>query len=109
MAALQIDVEILAERLAAGDRPFILDVREPWEFDICRLEGAVNVPLGQLAGRFDLEAVPDGQQIVVVCHHGMRSLQATMWLRGQGIASATNLSGGIDRWAQVVAPEMARY
>ncbi|PWR25596.1 rhodanese-like domain-containing protein [Zavarzinia aquatilis] len=109
MTALQIEAEALAARLAAGDRPFILDVREPWEFDLCRLDGAVNIPLGQLTSAFDPAAVAEGQDIVVVCHHGMRSLQATMWLRRQGIDTAINLSGGVDRWAQVVAPEMARY
>lgn len=109
MSALQIDAESLAERLAAGERPFILDVREPWEFDICRLDASVNIPLGELSRRFDAEAVAEGQDIVVVCHHGMRSMQATLWLRAQGVDGAINLSGGIDRWAQVAAPGMARY
>ncbi|MCW0183026.1 rhodanese-like domain-containing protein [Zavarzinia sp.] len=109
MGALQIDVEALAERLSAGDRPFILDVREPWEFEICSLEASMNIPLGELSRRFDAEAVAEGQEVVVVCHHGMRSMQATLWLRAQGVDGAINLTGGIDRWAQVAAPGMARY
>ncbi|PWR23342.1 rhodanese-like domain-containing protein [Zavarzinia compransoris] len=107
MAELRIDVETLAARLAAGERPFLLDVREPWEFDLCRLDGSVNLPLGQLQD-FDPAAVGGGQDLIVICHHGMRSLRATLWLRGQGL-EATNLDGGVDRWAAVVEPDMARY
>ena len=107
MAELRIDVSSLAARIAAGDDLFLLDVREPWEFEICHLPGAVNVPLGTLAG-FDPAIVQPGQDLIVICHHGMRSLRATMWLRGQGV-EATNLDGGVDQWAAIVQPDMARY
>lgn len=107
MAELRIDVSSLAARIAAGDDLFLLDVREPWEFEICHLAGSVNVPLGTLTG-FDPAVVPSGQDLIVICHHGMRSLRATMWLRGQGV-EATNLDGGVDQWAAIVQPDMARY
>lgn len=109
MTALQTDVESLAARFAAGDAPLILDVREPWEFELCRLEGAVNIPLGQLPARFSAADYPADRDLVVVCHHGMRSMQATMWLRRQGIETATNLTGGIDAWAARIDPAMSRY
>ncbi|MCF4165041.1 sulfurtransferase [Zavarzinia compransoris] len=109
MAELELSVEDLAARRAAGDDLFLLDVREPWEFEICRIEGAVNIPLGRVPADFDPARAGAGQNIVVICHHGMRSLRATLWLRGQGVTSCSNLTGGIDRWAAVVEPTMARY
>lgn len=109
MADLELSVEDLAARRAAGDDLFLLDVREPWEFDICHIEGAVNLPLGGLPAAFDPAQVGEGRDIVVICHHGMRSLRATLWLRGQGIDHCFNMTGGMDRWAAVVEPGMARY
>lgn len=85
----------------------LLDVREPFEWDICHLPGAQLVPLRTLPTALaDLDPASD---ILVYCHHGGRSLQATKFLRAQGFAHATNLAGGIDAWAETVAPGMPRY
>ncbi|MFA5121469.1 rhodanese-like domain-containing protein [Zavarzinia sp.] len=109
MAVTQLPPEGLAEKLARGETPYLLDVREPWEFEICHLAGAVNLPLGLLARQFDPTVLPEGREVVVICHHGMRSLQAAMWLQSRGVEGVLNLAGGIDRWAATVDPAMARY
>jgi rhodanese-related sulfurtransferase len=108
---LEIPVDELARRRAAvpieGDGLALLDVREPWEVEICRLPGSINIPLAQLPGRVDV--LPRDGMLVVLCHHGMRSQQATHWLRANGIANAVNLAGGIDAWARVIDPGMRTY
>jgi rhodanese-related sulfurtransferase len=104
---LEIDVGEL-ERWRRSTRPLaILDVREPWERAICAFDGSIDIPLAELPGR--LGELPADRPLVVVCHHGMRSLQATRWLRAQGQASACNLQGGIDAWASQIEPGMKRY
>jgi rhodanese-related sulfurtransferase len=85
----------------------LLDVREPWELDICSLAEAIAIPLQQLPQR--LGELPTETPLVVMCHHGMRSLQAVLWLQRQGIDSAINLAGGIDAWAREIDPDMGVY
>jgi rhodanese-related sulfurtransferase len=104
---IQIGPEELKRRLDAGDAMQLLDVREVWEHEITRLEGATLIPLGELlerAGELDPE-----RPLVVYCHHGVRSYQAVVWLRQQGFPLAQNLAGGIDYWSQVVDPMVVRY
>ena len=99
----------LAHWLADGARakPLLLDVREPWEFDRCRLNGAALVPMRELPARLgDVEA--DGP-IVCICHHGGRSAHAAMFLLRQGFADVYNLTGGVDAWARQVDPTMPTY
>ncbi len=85
-----------------------VDVREPWEFALCRIEGSRNLPLAQLAeGARELD--PD-VPVVMICHHGMRSLQAAYVLeRTLGFAEVVNLRGGIDAWSLQVDPDVPRY
>jgi rhodanese-related sulfurtransferase len=85
----------------------LLDVREPWEHEICRIEGSRLVPLGQLPERIG-ELRPDAPT-VVVCHHGVRSLRAAAYLERFGFGDVVNLSGGIDAWARSVDSRMATY
>ena len=104
---IQIGPEALQRRLDAGEAIQLLDVREVWEHEIARLEGATLIPLGELTervGELDPEA-----PLVVYCHHGMRSYQAVVWLRQSGFPRAQNLAGGIDRWSQVIDPMVVRY
>jgi rhodanese-related sulfurtransferase len=84
-----------------------VDVREPWEFEFCKIEGSVNVPLGSLTSRS--AELPRDRQMVLICHHGGRSAQATAWLRHNGFAKATNLMGGVDAWARRIDPTMKVY
>lgn len=92
---------------AARAQPIVLDVREPWELAICRIDGALGVPLGQLARRVD--ELPRDKPIVCVCHHGARSQHAAMLLRNAGLSDVYNLRGGVAAWADEVDRAMPRY
>ena len=97
-------------RLDHGEELFILDVREPIEYQMSRLPSSTLIPLGQLTARAETElGLRRDQEIIVVCHHGNRSQVATRWLREQGFKRAKNLDGGIDRWAAEADPSIPRY
>lgn len=111
MDGLQIDVAALRDMLAAGVPVTMLDVREPWEHKICHIDNSALIPLSELSQRSsELTASDAGDApLVVICHHGMRSFHATLWLRQQGFENAVNLAGGIDAWASEIDPAMSRY
>ena len=91
----------------ARNRPVLLDVREPWEYQTVRLEKSILIPLGEIPARFgELET---NAEIVVICHHGGRSMQAAMFLEKQGYGGVHNLAGGIDAWARQVDPALPVY
>jgi rhodanese-related sulfurtransferase len=96
----------LVRRLGESQAPLVLDVREPWEWEIARIEGSRLLPLGQLAER--LAELETDAEIVTVCHKGKRSLTAQQLLQGAGF-KARSLAGGIEAWAAEVEPGMARY
>jgi rhodanese-related sulfurtransferase len=101
-------VELAAWRAdPARPPPVLVDVREPWEFERCRIDGSLLLPLGQIPARH--EELPRDRDLVLVCHHGSRSQHAAMWLAGNGYANLHNLSGGVEAWAVDVDPAMARY
>jgi adenylyltransferase/sulfurtransferase len=103
----EISVEELKHRWDAGETLLLLDVREPQEYEIARIEGAVLIPLGQLPDRLaELEGATD---IVVQCHSGMRSARAVQFLREHGIGDAVNLAGGIEAWSERIDPSVPRY
>ena len=87
--------------------PFLLDVREEWEFDRCHIDGSVLIPMGQIPNELD-ELDPD-RVTVVICHHGIRSRHIGIYLEREGFENVINLSGGVDAWAQDVDPNMAVY
>ena len=87
--------------------PLLLDVREPWEFDICHIEGSTNMPMGQVPQRLDELRAQD--EIVVICHHGIRSQQVIWFLRQQALENLVNLDGGVDAWARTVDADMPVY
>ena len=87
--------------------PAIVDVREPWEYEKCRIEGSQLVPMRELPAR--LSELPEDRELVLVCHHGSRSEHAAMWLARNGFANVHNLEGGVDAWARTVDPAMPRY
>ena len=105
----QMSVTELADWLADPQRakPVLLDVREPAEFDICRIAGSQLVPMGTVPARLP-ELDPDAE-IVVICHHGGRSAQVCMFLERQGFAHVVNLAGGVAAWAAQVEPSMPQY
>lgn len=106
-STMQIDAPALSRLMARDDRVTVLDIREPWERDLCAIDGSAFVPMDQLPSR--LLELPKDQIVAVVCHHGMRSFHTTLWLRNNGFPRAVNLAGGIDAWAMTVQPEMRRY
>ena len=105
----QISPVQLAQRLndAQQPAPLLLDVREPWELEICLIEDSVAMPLGSVPARF-VELERD-REIVVICHHGGRSAQVGMFLERQGFSNVINLAGGVAGWAAQVDPRMAQY
>lgn len=107
MDDIQIDPRELKQRLDRGDALLLVDVREPWEYEICRIEGARLIPLGTLPA--SVAAIEQAEDVVLYCHRGMRSLDAATWLRAQGVERARSLAGGIERWATEIAPSVPRY
>lgn len=102
-----IELRDLMQKRGATGAPVIIDVREPWEWAQCRIEGAVQIPLAELPGA--LPRLDPAALTVVLCHHGVRSLQAASYLSRQGFQHVLNLAGGVDAWARDVDPQMARY
>lgn len=98
----------VAELLAReGEKPLLLDVREPWELGICRIQGSESIPMGQIPGA--LAGLDPEREIVVICHHGIRSLQVARFLERQGVTRVINLAGGVAAWALDLDPRMPTY
>ena len=87
--------------------PQLLDVREPWEFAICRIQGAELLPMRQIPTSMD--QIARDRPVVVICHHGIRSQQVALYLEHQGFTEVMNLNGGVARWARDVDPMMPTY
>jgi len=105
----QLSPQQLAAWLAdpAREKPVLLDVREPWEIEICRLRDSVHIPMASVPARKE-ELDPEADT-VVVCHHGARSFQVGVLLEASGFRNVFNLSGGVDGWAKQVDPGMPQY
>ena len=104
----ELSAPALQRHLQRTERPpLLLDVREPWEFDIAHLAGSKLIPLSQLAQR--LGELENDREIVVICHHGVRSHQACLFLRAHGFQQTINLRGGVDGWAKEVDASMPVY
>ena len=104
---LQIHPIQLKERLDRGDDIFLLDVRETWEHHTARIEGGYLIPLGELIER--TQELMAEEEIVVMCHHGIRSMEGAHLLKESGFDKVHNLVGGIDAWSQLVDPNVPRY
>jgi rhodanese-related sulfurtransferase len=97
-----------AAALLSEDKARLIDVREPWEFATAHVEKSVAMPMGEVAARAHQELDPD-ERLLVLCHHGIRSMNVTVWLRNQGFEQAQSVRGGIDAWSAEVDPSVARY
>ena len=97
----------LSVRLARGEALYLLDVREPWEVDVAVIEGSNTIPMSNIPAR--MAEIPRDREVVVICHHGMRSAMVADYLRSAGVPQVLNLTGGIDRWSVEVDPSVARY
>ena len=89
----------LKSRLDAGEHPVLLDVREPWEFELARIEGSTLIPMSRLEERFT--ELDPGSETVVICHHGNRSSYVTQALQRAGFEKVLNLEGGLDAYSSV--------
>ena len=106
-----LDYEISPSDAAAllrESKTRFIDVREPWEFEAARIAGSLLMPMGDVPARAHQELDPD-EHLVVLCHHGQRSLNVTAWLRNQGFENTQSLRGGIEAWSAEVDPTIARY
>lgn len=106
MTIREITATELQQLLAGENPPTLIDVREEGEAAICAIGGSILIPMNELPQR--LSEIPRDRPVALYCHHGMRSMMAGQWLSNQGYDSLS-LSGGIDRWAIEMDPEMARY
>ena len=92
---------------ASREKPVLLDVREPWEFERARIEGAQLVPMREVPSR--LEEIEQGKPVVAICHHGGRSMQVALFLEKAGYNNVHNLVGGVDAWSRTVDPAVPLY
>ncbi len=104
----ELEVEELERYLESAEvKPLLLDVRQPWEFEICKLEGSMLIPMSTIPSRLD--ELDKEQETVVICHHGIRSRRVALYLEQAGFSNVINLKGGMAAWAQNVDPDMATY
>jgi rhodanese-related sulfurtransferase len=108
---LEIDVVEAAALREKGRSPAVrwIDCREPDEWHICHIDGAELLPLSTFAEDAPKKLADTGQHLLIYCHHGVRSMRAVQWLRAKGYHQTQSLQGGIDRWTDLIDPEMARY
>lgn len=114
MSTTEVPIEIHAKDLAAllAEKAdvVLLDCRETWEHATARIEPCELIPMNTIPANLNrVEALAEGKQLVVYCHHGVRSLNTAAWLRNQGISNALSLAGGIDRWSMEIDHTVARY
>jgi rhodanese-related sulfurtransferase len=97
-------------RLGKNGGAVLIDVREPEEFALAKVEGSQLVPMQTIPAELQkLEHLADDNTLLVLCHHGVRSLQVVAWLRQQGIEDCYSVAGGIDRWSREVDVSVPRY
>lgn len=97
----------LKQRLDRGDALVVVDVREPWEVAVCALPGARHIPMREIPAQ--AATLPRDADLVLLCHHGVRSQYVASFLERLGFEKLYNLAGGIDAWAKDVDPTMAKY
>jgi rhodanese-related sulfurtransferase len=113
-ASVSLPIEVTPQevqrRLNAGEKLFLVDVREPSEFAQARLAAAELVPMRTVPAELSrLDASADEGTLIVFCHHGVRSLNVVNWLREQGVSTCQSMAGGIDRWSREIDPTVPRY
>ena len=107
---LEISASDVRKRLAAGEPIQLIDCREPAEHATASIAGAELIPMNTTPQRLQhIEDLADQGLVVVFCHHGMRSLMVTNWLREKGVTNCTSMMGGIDRWSLEIDPSVPRY
>ena len=105
---LEITVDQAKSLLTSPNPPLLLDVREPWEYDTAHIEPSTLIPMNEIPARAFKE-LDEEQNILVLCHHGARSLSVAAWLRNQGFEQVQSVAGGIDAWSRLIDPSVPRY
>lgn len=100
-------VQLKAYLDACDEQPLLLDVRQPWEFDVCKIENSTLIPMSQIPS--SIESLDADRETVVICHHGIRSRRVGYYLEQAGFSNIINLSGGVNQWAQTVDKQMPTY
>ncbi len=108
---LAFDISPLdAQAQLASGQALLIDVREPFEYAIARIDGAELIPMNTVPQRLQhLEDLAEDKLLVVCCHHGVRSLSVVDWLRRQGVGNCVSMAGGIDLWSAQIDPSVPRY
>ena len=107
---MEISPAAAKQKLAGDTTCTLLDVREPQEFALSKIEGSLLIPMQSVPAELQkLEALADDGDVLVLCHHGVRSLQVAAWLQARGIENAFSITGGIDRWSVEIDPAIPRY
>jgi rhodanese-related sulfurtransferase len=110
METLELSPREASERLKQGGNAILIDVREPEEFALSRIEEARLIPMQSIPAQLQqLEGWADDSDLLLLCHHGVRSLQVAHWLRERGIENCYSIAGGIDRWSREVDDSVPRY
>ena len=110
MPPLETTPQDVKQRLDAGEKIHLVDVREPQEFELARIAGGELIPMRTIPGAFQqLEAKAGVAPLIVFCHHGVRSLNVVHWLREQGVDACQSMAGGIDAWSLAIDPGVPRY
>lgn len=104
----EISPEELKVLLDGNPDVVVLDVREPWEIETAAFAGSVNIPMGNIPAKYS-ERLDHAKHVIVICHHGVRSMNVTAWLRQQGMQKVQSLCGGIDSWARQIDPKVPLY
>jgi rhodanese-related sulfurtransferase len=108
--SLEVTPQDVQSRIRQKEALVLIDVREPEELALSRIEGSLLVPMGSVPGELQrLEGLADEQSLMVICHHGVRSLQVVSWLRARGVENCFSVAGGIDRWSVEVDGSVPRY
>lgn len=105
-----LEITVEETRRLLTEKPsdvLLIDVREPFEYETARIEGAQLIPMRQIPE--NVGALPKDKHLLIHCHHGGRSLRVTHYLRGQGYAAVTNVAGGIHAWSQRIDPSVPTY
>ena len=102
-----ITAEDLNNLLGNNDKPNLVDVRESNEFDYCHISGSINYPMSEIQEKWG--SLDPNKEIIVICHHGARSMQVANFLENQGFKNIYNLEGGVDEWARTIDTSMPQY
>ena len=107
---LEITLAEAQRKLSEEPKTVLIDVREPEEYALARIDGSVLIPMQTVPAELQkLEGMADEGDLLILCHHGVRSLQVAAWLQARGIENATSIAGGIDRWSMEIDPAVPRY